>query len=77
MDQRQQLSPEQPELDGNVPAGFLGTYLDLKRWGVRFPVPEEDMAGFFRNSIVGNDESGHHDDDPHTHYGIVPFLTGA
>ena len=43
-----------------------GTYLDLKRWGVKFPVPEEEMAGFFRNSIVGDDQAGHHEDDPHT-----------
>lgn len=50
-----------------------GTYLDLKRWGVKFPVPEEEMCGFFRNSIVGDDQAGHHDDDPHTHYGIVPL----
>lgn len=50
-----------------------GTYLDLKRWGVKFPVPEEQMAGFFRDSIIGDDEAGHHDDDPHTHYGIVPL----
>ena len=50
-----------------------GTYLDLKRWGVSFPVPEEQMAGFFRNSIIGNDLAGHHEDDPHTHYGIVPL----
>ena len=50
-----------------------GTYLDLKRWGVKFPVPEEEMAGFFRNSIVGDDQAGHHEDDPHTHYGIIPL----
>ena len=50
-----------------------GTYLDLKRWGVSFPVPEEQMAGFFRTSIIGDDQAGHHDDDPHTHYGIVPL----
>ena len=50
-----------------------GTYLDLKRWGVEFPVPEEEMAGFFRNSIVGDDQAGHHEDDPHTHYGISPL----
>ena len=50
-----------------------GTYLDLKRWGVKFPVPEEEMADFFRNSIVGDDQAGHHEDDPHTHYGIVPL----
>lgn len=50
-----------------------GTYLDLKRWGVKFPVSEEKMAGFFRNNIVGDDQVGNHDDDPHTHYGIVPL----
>ena len=51
----------------------LGTYHDLKRWGVKFPVPEEEIAGFFKNSIVGDDQAGNHDDDPHTHYGIVPL----
>ncbi len=50
-----------------------GTYLDLKRWGVQFPVPEQEMSSFFRNSIIGDDVAGHHDDDPHTHYGIVPL----
>ena len=50
-----------------------GTYLDLKRWGVQFPVPEEEMSGFFRNSIVGDDQAGNHDDDPHSHYGIIPL----
>lgn len=50
-----------------------GTYLDLKEWGVKFPVPEEQLSGFFRQSIVGNDTAGNHDDDPHTHYGIVPL----
>lgn len=44
-----------------------GTYLDLKRWGVKFPVPEEAMAGFFKNNIAADE------DDPHTHYGIVPL----
>ena len=50
-----------------------GTFLDLKTWGVRFPVADEEMAGFFRRSIVGDDQAGHHEDDPHTHYGIVPL----
>ena len=50
-----------------------GTYLDLKRFGVRFPIAEEDMAGFFRQSIIGDDAAGHHDDDPHTHYGTIPL----
>ena len=54
-----------------------GTYLDLKRFGVPFPVPEEEMAGFFRKSIVGRDAAGHHQDDPHTHYGIVPLTHRA
>ena len=44
-----------------------GTYLDLKRWGVKFPVPEEATAGFFKNNIATDE------DDPHTHYGIVPL----
>ncbi|MBN1626503.1 MAG: FAD-binding protein, partial [Deltaproteobacteria bacterium] len=50
-----------------------GTYMDLKAWGVKFPVPHEDMRDFFRKSIIGNDKAGHHKDDPHTHYGIVPL----
>lgn len=50
-----------------------GTFLDLKAWGVRFPVADEEMAGFFHRSIVGDDQAGHHEDDPHTHYGIVPL----
>lgn len=50
-----------------------GTYLDLKRFGVRFPIAEEDMSGFFRQSIIGDDDAGHHDDDPHTHYGTIPL----
>jgi len=49
------------------------TYLDLKAWGVKFPVPDEEMADFFRKSIIGDDRAGHHKDDPHTHYGIVPL----
>lgn len=44
-----------------------GTYLDLKRWGVQFPVPEQAMAGFFKQNIATDE------DDPHTHYGIVPL----
>ena len=44
-----------------------GTYLDLKRWGVKFPVPEEETADFFKNNIATDE------DDPHTHYGIVPL----
>ena len=44
-----------------------GTYLDLKRWGVQFPVPEDAMADFFRGNIATDE------DDPHTHYGIVPL----
>lgn len=54
-----------------------GTYLDLKRFGVPFPVADEDMADFFRQSIIGDDQAGHHDDDPHTHYGIVPLTHRA
>lgn len=50
-----------------------GTYLDLKAWGVKFPVPEEEMAEFFRKSIIGDDRAGHHRDDPHMHFGIVPL----
>lgn len=50
-----------------------GTFLDLKKCGVQFPVADEDLAGFFRASIVGDDQTGHHEDDPHTHYGIVPL----
>jgi succinate dehydrogenase/fumarate reductase flavoprotein subunit len=49
------------------------TYLDLKSWGVQFPVPEEEIADFFRKTIIGDDTAGHHEDDPHTHYGIVPL----
>lgn len=44
-----------------------GTYQDLKRWGVKFPVPDEEIAGFFKNNIATDE------DDPHTHYGIVPL----
>ena len=49
------------------------SYLDLKAWGCKFPVPDEEMADFFRKSIIGNDKAGHHKYDPHTHYGIVPL----
>ncbi|MBP1736774.1 MAG: nadB 1 [Oscillospiraceae bacterium] len=49
------------------------TYLDLQDWGVPFPVPEKEIQSFFQKSIIGDDAAGHHDDDPHTHYGIVPL----
>lgn len=44
-----------------------GTYQDLLRWGVKFPVPAEAMATFFKENIATDP------DDPHTHYGIVPL----
>lgn len=49
------------------------TYLDLRDWGVDFPVPEEETRDYFKKTVIGNDVAGHHDDDPHTHYGIVPL----
>lgn len=54
-----------------------GTYRDLVDWGVKFPVPEEETASFFKTAIVGNNEGGHFTDDPHTHYGIVPLTHRA
>jgi len=47
------------------------TYLDMKAWGVPFPVPEEEMTSY--HSKIYDVNAGHDDQDPHTRYGMVPL----
>ncbi|MDR0851448.1 MAG: FAD-binding protein [Clostridiales Family XIII bacterium] len=47
------------------------TYLDMKAWGVPFPVPEEEMQAY--HTKIYDSNAGHDEVDPHSVYGMIPL----